>query len=154
MAIWSFTAERLAKLKEQIAKKKQEHDDLLALSEKDLWCADLDGFMEEWDRQLRLDAEIQTNINRMGRRVSKKIGAGRGRKAARDDDDYDPGAAKKGKAKAKAVPKPETKSHQRFAEMFSAKPKAKPKDDDEDEDVKSEFSDDDFEAFTAKTSAP
>lgn len=153
MAIWSFTAERLAKLMEQIAKKKEEHDDLLALSEKDLWCTDLDNFEEEWDRQARLDAEIQTNINRMGRRVSKKIGAGRGRKAAaREDDDYDPGAAKKGKAKAKAAPKVETKSHQRFAEMFSAKPKPKPKDEDED-DVKSEFSDDDIAAFTAK-SAP
>ena len=154
MPVWSFTAERLAKLQEQIAKKKEEHDALLALSEKDLWCADLDSFSEEWDRQLRLDAEIQTNINRMGRRVSKKLGAGRGRKAVRDDDDYDPSAAKKGKAKAKAAPKVETKTHQRFAEMFSAKPKPKPKEEDEDEDVKSDFSDDDFAAFTAKTSAP
>lgn len=154
MAIWSFTAERLAKLKEQITKKKQEHDDLLALSEKDLWCTDLDNFVEEWERQVRLDAEIQTNINRMGRRVSKKIGAGRGRKAAaREDDDYDPGAAKKGKAKAKAAPKVDTKSHQRFAEMFSAKPKPKPKDEDEEDDVKSEFSDGDLAAFTVK-SAP
>lgn len=156
MAIWSFTAERLAKLKEQIVKKKQDHDDLLALSEKDLWCADLDEFLGEWEQQLRLDAEIQTSINRMGRRASKKIGAGRGRKAARDDDDYDPGAAKKGKARAKAAPKAEpkaeTKSHQRFAEMFSAKPKAKPKpkDDDSDEDMKSEFSDDDLAVFKAK----
>lgn len=92
----------------------------------------------------------------MGRRASKKIGAGRGRKAAAagDDDDYDPGAAKKGKSKAKAAPKVETKSHQRFAEMFSAKPKPKPKSKDEDEDdVKSEISDDDLAAFTAK-SAP
>lgn len=157
MAIWSFTSERVEKLEEQIAKKKQEHDALLVLSEKDLWCADLDDFLEEWERQLRLDAEIQTNINRMGRRVSKKIGAGRGKKAAaRDDDDYDPGAAKKAKPRAKAAPKaakPETKAHERFAEMFSAKPKAKPKTEEEDDDVKSEFSDDDLVAFKAKTSA-
>ena len=154
MAIWSFTSERVDKLKEQIAKKKQEHDDLLILSEKDLWCADLDDFLEEWERQLRLDAEIQTDINRMGRRVSKKIGAGRGKKAAsRDDDDYDPGAGKKSKPRAKAAPKaakPETKTHERFAEMFNTKPKAKPKTEDDD-DVKSEFSDDDFVAFKAKT---
>lgn len=154
MAIWSFTSERVEKLKEQIAKKKQEHDDLLVLSEKDLWCADLDDFLEEWERQLRLDAEIQTDIKRMGRRVSKKIGAGRGKKAAaRDDDDYDPSAGKKTKPRAKAAPKaakPETKAHERFAEMFSAKPKAKPEAE-EDDDVKSEFSDDDLVAFKAKT---
>lgn len=150
MAIWSFTAERVARLKEQIANKKAQHDELLALSEKDLWCIDLDAFMEEWERQLLLDKEIQTNINRMGRRASKKIGAGRGRKAARDDDDYDPGAAKKTKGKKAAPKAAETKSHQRFAEMFSAKPKAKPKEEDEDAAMKSEFSDDDLAAFTAK----
>ncbi|PKS09790.1 hypothetical protein jhhlp_004411 [Lomentospora prolificans] len=159
MAIWSFTTERLERLKEQIARKKQEHDDLLALSEKDLWCADLDAFVEEWERQLRLDAEIQTSINRLGRRVSKKIGAGRGRKAAtKDDDDYDPGKKTKGRPKkAAAVPKVETKTHQRFAEMFTAKAAVKPKKEEEDEAFgggSDGFSDDDFAALSrGKSSA-
>ncbi|SPN98603.1 related to DNA topoisomerase II [Cephalotrichum gorgonifer] len=155
MAIWSFTAERLEKLKEQIDKKKQEHDDLLVLSEKDLWCSDLDAFLIEWEKQLKLDAEIQTSINRMGRRVSKKIGAGRGRKGAvADDDDFEPTKAKaKGKAKAKPAVAPKVeKTHQRFAEMFSAKPKAKPKEEDaSDAGGASDFSDDDFAAIKGKT---
>ena len=83
MAIWSFTQERLDRLKEQIAKKKQEHDELEALSEKDLWCQDLDEFEAEWEAQLVLDQQIKSNIRKMGRRVSKKIGAGRGRKTRR-----------------------------------------------------------------------
>ena len=148
MPLWSLTYERLERLKAAIEAKKAEHDDLEALSEKDLWCRDLDNFVEEWENQLRLDAEIQTNIRRMGRRHSKKIGAGSGKSGGRrikDEDDYEP-AAKKTKAAAK--PKPvETKTHQRFAEMFGGKPKPKPKaapttfDGAADDD---DFSDDDF----------
>ncbi|KAF4126793.1 DNA topoisomerase II [Geosmithia morbida] len=147
MPIYSLTLERLEKLRQQIGNKKAEHEDLLALSEKDLWCRDLDEFVDEWEKQMKLDAEIETNIRRMGRRASKKIGAGRSRKA-KDDDDYAP--EKKPRARAKAAPKAaaapvkvETKSAQRFAEMFSSaaskdpKPKAEPTDDDP-------FSDDDF----------
>jgi DNA topoisomerase II len=73
--------------------------------------------------QLKLDAEIQTNIRRMGRRVSKKIGAGTGRRARADDDYVEK------KAKRPAVPKisrVETKTHERFAEMFGGKPKPQP----------------------------
>jgi DNA topoisomerase-2 len=150
MPLWSLTYERLERLKAAIDAKKAEHDELEALSEKDLWCRDLDAFVEEWENQLKLDAEIQTNIRRMGRRVSKKIGAGSGKSGGRrikDEEDYEP-AAKKTKAAAK--PKPvETKTHQRFAEMFGGKPKPKPTaaskavdgpaDDDDDD-----FSDDDF----------
>lgn len=146
MPIWSLTAERLEKLKEAIAKKKAEHDALAKLSEKDLWCNDLDAFMEVWEEQMRIDAEIQTNIRRMGRRASKKIGAGRSRKA-KDDDEYEPEKKGRGKGKAAAV-KVETKSSQRFAEMFSAKPKPKkepelvqPKEEDD-------FSDNDFAALS------
>lgn len=161
MAIWSFTTERLERLKEQIAKKKKEHDDLLALSEKDLWCTDLDAFVEEWERQLRLDAEIQTSINRLGRRVSKKIGAGRGRKGAtKEDDEYDPGKKTKGrpkKAATTAAPKVETKAHQRFAEMFTAKAAVRPKEEkDEDEGLaggSDGFSDNDFAALSRPKSS-
>ncbi|KAJ6436459.1 DNA topoisomerase 2 [Purpureocillium lavendulum] len=62
MPIWSLTAERLNKLNDDISRKKGEHDDLLAKSEKDLWCVDLDEFMVEWEQQLALDAKTQTSI--------------------------------------------------------------------------------------------
>jgi DNA topoisomerase-2 len=143
MPLWSLTVERLERLKAQIAAKKAEHDELEALTEKDLWCRDLDAFSEEWDAQLKIDAEIQTTIRRMGRRVSKKIGAGKGRRV-RDDDDYQPDK-KAGKGKAAKVTKVEAKTHQRFAEMFSGKPKANPKTDAMTVDgAADESSDDDF----------
>lgn len=148
MPIWALTAERLEKLKEAIRKKKEEHDELQALSEKDLWCRDLDEFMVEWEKQMAIDAEIQTNIRRMGRRVSKKIGAGRGRKA-KDDDEYEPD--KKSKGKAKAAVKVETKSAQRFAEMFGATSKPAKKEKEPQVNLKEEsdnFSDDDFAALS------
>ncbi|GAB0132708.1 hypothetical protein EsDP_00001136 [Epichloe bromicola] len=156
MPIWALTAERLDKLNHAIALKKAEHEDLLAKSEKDLWCADLDEFMAEWNAQIALEAELQTQIRRMGRRVSKKIGAGRSRKA-KGDDDYAPEKKPRGKAKAvaatatataKAAPKVkvETKSAQRFAEMFSSKTKKEPKDDVV--DLSDNFSDDDFMALS------
>lgn len=123
MPIWSFTQERLDKLRKQIEAKKEEHDELEAKSEKGLWCKDLDDFLEEWHNQLRLDEEIQTNIRRLGRRVSKKIGAGKGRKKG-DDDDFLP----KKPARAPKPIKVETKTHERFAEKFGAtsKPKSQP----------------------------
>ncbi|KAK8118951.1 DNA topoisomerase II [Apiospora kogelbergensis] len=148
MPIWSFTQERLDRLKEAIAKKKGEHDDLEALSERDLWCRDLDEFELEWQAQLDLDAEIKTKINRMGRRVSKKIGAGRGRKAkATEDDDFAPVKSKAAKAaakpKAKEIVKTKTNpqaSSQRFAEKFAPVKKTT----DGAADESDAFSDDDF----------
>ncbi|KAL4729566.1 DNA topoisomerase 2 [Fusarium chlamydosporum] len=164
MPIWSLTAERLEKLKQAIEKKKAEHEELLALSEKDLWCRDLDDFLVEWENQLAVDAEIKTNIRRLGRRVSKKIGAGtaRGRKA-KDDDEYEPekkarGRPKAGAPAAKAAPKPvkvETKSAQRFAEMFSSKPKVKKEPTADVMELSDAFSDDDYAALSrSKSSAP
>lgn len=121
MPIWSLTQERLDRLKDQILKKKAERDALDILSEKDLWCKDLDDFEAEWENQLRLDAEITTGIRRMGRRTSKKIGAGRGRKA-KGDDDWAPPPKSRAAPKAAAKPKepPKEKSVQRFAAMFNA----------------------------------
>lgn len=147
MPIWSLTAERLARLKDAIAKRKAEHDELLALSEKELWCKDLDDFSEVWESQVKLEEEIQKDIRRRGRRVSKKIGAGKTRKA-KDDDDYEPEKKSKAKAKTKAVPvKTETKTAQRFAEMFSTKPKTETKVE-ELGDASDGFSDDDFAALS------
>jgi DNA topoisomerase-2 len=145
-----------------IEKKKAEHDELLALSEKDLWCRDLDDFLLEWENQLAVDAEIKTNIRRLGRRVSKKIGAGtaRGRKA-KDDDDFVPDKKARGRPKAAAAKpavKTETKSAQRFAEMFSSKPKVKKEPAANAANVmelSDAFSDDDYAALSrSKTSAP
>ncbi|EFY87581.1 DNA topoisomerase 2 [Metarhizium acridum CQMa 102] len=145
-------SERLEKLKDAINKKKDDIEGLSAKSEKDLWCADLDDFMTEWDSQIALEQELQTKIRRMGRRESKKIGAGRNRKG-KDDDDYEPEKKSKGKGKskaaaAKAAPKvkTETKSAQRFADMFSSKTKKEPKDDVV--DLSDNFSDDDFAALS------
>ncbi|KAK3939798.1 DNA topoisomerase 2 [Diplogelasinospora grovesii] len=149
MPIWSLTLERLERLKTQIAAKKAEYDELDALSEKDLWCKDLDEFVEEWEAQLRLDAEIQTDIRRRGRRVSKKIGAGKGRAAARGDDDYQ--EKKPARAKAVKVEKVPEKTQQRFTEKFQAKPKPKPKADSLVSDGPGDdFSDDDFALLGAK----
>ncbi|RYP91738.1 hypothetical protein DL770_002179 [Monosporascus sp. CRB-9-2] len=152
MPIWSFTQERLDRLKEQMGKKKSEELELEARSVKDLWCQDLDEFEQEWENQLRLDAEITTTIRRMGRRASKKIGAGRGRKA-KDDDDYAPVAKSRAAPKAAAKPKIvekqiEQKTHQRFAEKFAPKPKKTGLDGaDDDSDA---FSDDDYAALKSK----
>ena len=147
MPIWSLTAERLARLKDAIAKRKAEHDELLALSEKELWCRDLDDFSEVWENQMKLQNEIRKDIRRRGRRVSKKIGAGKTRKA-KDDDDYEPEKKSKAKTKTKAAPvKTETKTAQRFAEMFSTKPKKETKVE-ELADASDGFSDDDFAALS------
>jgi DNA topoisomerase-2 len=155
MPIYSLTAERLERLRKQIAAKKKEHDDLEGLAEKDLWSRDLDEFLEEWEHQQVLDAEIAKNIRNMGRRRSKKIGAGGGRggkRAKRDDDDYDPGktakAAKTMKKEMTIVKRPvePKKQSAAFAEKFSGtKPKPKSYGND---GTASDFSDDDFAALS------
>lgn len=160
MPIWSLTAERLEKLKDAIAKKRAEHDTLSALTEKDLWCADLDELEKEWETQISLNQEIKTNIRRLGRRASKKIGAGRGRKAKTADDDYEPvekksrgrpkAATATATAKAAAPVKAETKSAARFASMFDgvmSKVK-KEKDSDANDASDDNLSDDDFAALS------
>ena len=148
MPIWSLTLERLEKLKNQIAAKKAEHDELEAKSEKDLWCQDLDDFTEEWDTQLRLEDEIQTGIRRMGRRASHKIGAGRGRKLKAADDDYAP--EKRSKITKPKVEKVEVKSQQRFLEKFAGKPKPKPATSGLGGDGADDLSDDDFSLLGKK----
>ncbi|KAK6189373.1 hypothetical protein LQW54_013325 [Pestalotiopsis sp. IQ-011] len=148
MPIWSFTQERLDRLKDQLGRKKGEYDELEAKSEKDLWCADLDEFELEWENQIKLDAEITTNIRRLGRRVSKKIGAGRGRKA-KGDDDYNPAAKSKAAAKAKTkevvtktVP---LKTHKSFEERFKGTKKSLDGAGDDSDGI-----DDDYEALKGK----
>lgn len=130
-----------------MSNKKKELDDLKALSEKDLWCADLDEFIMAWNDQLKEDGEIKKKIRGMGRRVSQKIGAGRGGKMQSrlkvDDEYYEP--------KAKAPPKPRTqvkvdpvKATERFKNILDAKPKTKKP---FGSDGAEELSDDDFAAL-------
>lgn len=157
MPVWSFTSERLERLKNQIAAKKAEHDELQALSEKDLWVKDLDAFQEEWETQLKLDDEIATGIRRMGRRKSDKLGVGKGGGRRRKDDDaYEPEKKSRAKAvKAAPVPIKTEKTQQRFAEAFQAKSKPKPVADKTLPDVEAGggISDDDF-ALLGKKAMP
>ncbi|KAF3766768.1 type II DNA topoisomerase [Cryphonectria parasitica EP155] len=129
MQIYSLTLERLERLKKQIADKKAEKDELEALSEKDLWCKDLDAFVEEWENQMRLDDEIRSNIRKMGRRVSKKIGAGKGGKRSKnEDDEYDPGSKSKARSNMKTGRTPNVSDGDggEFATVSRPKPKAAP----------------------------
>jgi DNA topoisomerase-2 len=145
------------KLHKQMLNKKQELDDLKALNEKDLWCQDLDEFMKVWDERLAEEKDVSKKIRGLGRRVSKKIGAGKGGKLQsrlKTDEDYAPRAPKVQKANpAKGVIRvtPE-KSSQKFLNMFAQKQKPKPKLDGYGGDGAGEasgMSDDDFAAVVA-----
>ncbi|CAK7264475.1 DNA topoisomerase 2 [Sporothrix epigloea] len=131
MSISSFTKERLDRLMKQMDIKKEQYDVLMAKSEKDLWCEDLDEFVKEWENQLVLEEEERKAKAKLGRRASKKIGAGGGRKRkVKDEDEYiekKPARPKLTAAmKAQTALKPVEKTSQRFAEMFSANTKAAP----------------------------
>lgn len=147
LPIWSLTQERIDKLKQQMVNKKEEHDHLANQSEKDLWCLDLDAFVQEWEIQLKEDADIEKSIRNSGRRASRKIGAGRTTKgrAKKDDDDFNPTKPKASKSQTKIVAKVEPKPHKGFLEMFQAKPK--PKTNGFDGADESGLSDDDFAAL-------
>jgi DNA topoisomerase-2 len=129
-----------------------EFDALKHQSEKDLWCQDLDAFVEEWETQLKEEEDYQKEIRNTKRRTSKKIGAGKnaGKGKAKNDDDYAPKVPKS----KQVVPKVEPKTHQRFLTMFESKPKPKAKtnsfgeDGADDAGAASGLSDDDFEALT------
>jgi DNA topoisomerase-2 len=157
LPIWSLTQERVDKLKQQMVNKKEEHDELMQLSEKDLWCEDLDNFVKEWETQLKEDAEYDKDIRNKGRRASRKIGAGRTTKGRvkKEDDDFNP---TKSKAASKAlqpninkgITKVEQKPHKGFLEMFQAKPKPKAPSGmgvDGADEAESGLSDDDFAAL-------
>ncbi|KAG9247816.1 DNA topoisomerase [Calycina marina] len=100
LPIWSLTQERVDKLKQQMHAKKEEHDALQLLSEKDLWCQDLDEFVLEWDTQIKEDDDLEKDIRSRGRRASRKIGAGKTTKGRvkKEDDDFNPTKSKAIKA--------------------------------------------------------
>jgi DNA topoisomerase-2 len=139
--------------------KKEEHDALEQLSEKDLWCQDLDAFVAEWELQLKEEADYQKSIRNTNRRASRKIGAGKnvsGRGRPKQDGEYNPKPAKSGPSK---VVKVEQKPHQRFLSMFENKPKPKPKtspmgsDGAEDDEI-SGMSDGDFDMLRVDKGKP
>ncbi|KIN08609.1 hypothetical protein OIDMADRAFT_188201 [Oidiodendron maius Zn] len=158
LPIWSLTQERVDKLKQQMMNKKEEHSILRALEEKDLWCQDLDAFAQEWEIQLREDAEYEKDIRSKGRRASRKIGAGRTTKgrAKNEDDDFNPSKSKVPKSsQTKGVTKVEQKPHKGFLEMFQAKPKSKPQSGAGSDGAEmSGMSDDDFAALVKTSRAP
>lgn len=107
MPIWSLTQEKIDKLKNQIGDKEEEMDQLIKLSPKDLWLADLDEFLEEWQTQLSEERARSKKIQRLGRRASAKLRIGGGnvggkgrKKKANDSDDSDFDIAPKSKKSA------------------------------------------------------
>ncbi|KAI9055018.1 hypothetical protein LZ554_002159 [Drepanopeziza brunnea f. sp. 'monogermtubi'] len=156
LPIWSLTQERVEKLKAQMAAKKDEHDTMEKLTEKDLWCEDLDKFVNEWEVQLAEEADYQKTIRNTNRRASKKIGAG-GKiskaKAKSADNEYNSKPSKPLKANpAKSAVKVEQKTHQRFLDMFATKPKQSTGTngaEDEFHEISDGMSDGDFEALKA-----
>ncbi|CCU80602.1 serine/threonine protein kinase domain protein [Blumeria hordei DH14] len=143
LPLWSLTQERVDKLKAQMMSKKQEHDDLEKLSEKDLWCQDLDELVKEWENQLKEEEDYQKSVRNTNRRASRKIGAG-GKNARvrvrKDDAEYNPKPSKSNTSKATAT---QQKTHQKFIENFTKPKKGKSTGSD---DVKSNNSDDEFDA--------
>jgi DNA topoisomerase-2 len=130
MAIWSLTQERVDKLNAQIADKEAELDALLRKSPKDLWIADLDELLEEWQTQLDEAEARAKKVKNKGRRTSAKLGigakGGKKRKVESDDDsDAEFITSKKAKAAPKAPPK-------KKAAASSALASLKMEDDDDD----------------------
>lgn len=62
MSIWALTRERYEKLLKQKAQQEVELNALLSKSAKDLWNADLDKFLEEWDMFLQADEEEKRSM--------------------------------------------------------------------------------------------
>lgn len=130
--------------------KKDEHDELKKLSEKDLWCRDLDAFVHEWEVQLKEEAEYAKAARSSNRRASRKIGAGKtaGKsKAKAAGNEYNPKPAKASKPIAKVV---EKVKGPRFDPQFFGAPKSKKSSmgsDGVDEEKHEISSDDDFEAL-------
>jgi DNA topoisomerase-2 len=121
MAIWSLTQERVDRLNGQIADKEAELDVLLRKSPKDLWTADLDDLLEEWQTQLDEAEARAKKVKNKGRRTSAKLGigakAGKKRKADSDDDSDAEFVTKKAKAAPKAAPKKKGAASSALASM-------------------------------------
>ncbi|KAK4703211.1 DNA topoisomerase II, partial [Phenoliferia sp. Uapishka_3] len=104
MAIYSLTAEKVAKLLAERDSKEHEVNLLLKLTAEDLWIRDLDAFSEIWQDLLTADDKLHAaNVG-----GAKKAGKGKGKKVANDSDSEEEYEAKPKKA-IKAAPKPKVK---------------------------------------------
>ncbi|BGP42027.1 DNA topoisomerase 2 [Rhodotorula kratochvilovae] len=147
MAIYSLTAEKVARLLEERDARQEELDALLQRSVQDLWRSDLDAFMEKWDEMLAADTV------KKARSLKKAKNPGKGKKrtaGSDDDDDYaakpkkraPAAAAKKAKAPV-ALPTSDAPDGEAEVEVTAKKPPAKrtkaavplPATDDEDEEM-------------------
>lgn len=95
MAIWSLTEEKVNKLLKEQAEKEHELNELLKLSPTDLWNADLDHFLIEWENVLETDARVQASGKAMANKgkaksiAAKAMSKAKKGKAANSDDDSD-----------------------------------------------------------------
>ncbi|KAM0750402.1 type II DNA topoisomerase [Meredithblackwellia eburnea MCA 4105] len=85
MAIYSLTAEKVAKLLAECDAKEQELTALLKLTAEDLWTRDLDLFLEQWESLLAEDSAL----NAANRRGAKNANKGKKTKKADSDSESD-----------------------------------------------------------------
>lgn len=101
MPIWNLTMEKVQAMQKEQDDKTFELETLLAKSPKDLWKADLQMVLEEWDDILKLDQEAKskarpTTKGKKGATLNVKKAAAKQKKLAKakkvavDDEDEDP----------------------------------------------------------------
>ena len=103
MALWSLTKERYEKLLAQRENLENELNELLGKSAKDLWKADLDVFLNQWNKFLDNDFEKRTSLI-----AGDKGNAKKSKRKVKNDDDEDWGPAKKKAVNKKITTKPNT----------------------------------------------
>jgi DNA topoisomerase-2 len=131
MAIWSLTQERIDKLLKQTGDKELEIDELIKLSDLDLWNRDLDDFINEWHTQLDDEKKRAKKSRQTGRRASAKLGiSGEGPKRKRkggDDSDDDFKVTKKKPAVKSVIDRVKAKQPSALMSYFSQPAAAVPK---------------------------
>ena len=84
MALSSLTQEKVDRLLQQRDDKERELSALLDKRPTDLWLADLDAFLEQWDKELEADRTNRPGVKGPSRAPKKKAA-----KAAAYSDDED-----------------------------------------------------------------
>ncbi|AAS53089.1 AER410Wp [Eremothecium gossypii ATCC 10895] len=98
MKIWSLTKEKYERLLREKQNKEAELQELLGKSAKDLWNADLDMFVREYEEFIKYDTEVRDGtIRAVGSKVKGK------KRAHKDDDDYNPSKKKPAKSSVKKL---------------------------------------------------
>ncbi|KAL8293500.1 hypothetical protein RQP46_000201 [Phenoliferia psychrophenolica] len=131
MAIWSFTAEKVAKLLAVRDGKEHEVNLLLKLQAEDLWARDLDEFSAQWEDLLSADKKLHAE-NVGGAKKGAK-GKAKRKMEFRSDSEEEEYVAKPAPKKARAAPKPKAKvdvplpTDDEDEEMAAPAPAPKPK---------------------------